>query len=521
MQSLWTAAILGLFVCGAGAMPSPLIHLPFAVPGEAPSWAIWEGNPIRVAGPVGEALAFDGGDDRLMFTPRAVAAMSQLAQGTIAFWFRFEDVLSRQAILPLFYLGMPEEGREHNLMVIEVGHRRPGNRKLYVTWVEGDRVVLCYDTGFQLEPGRWYHFALVVGEFGNTGYLDGEELVGRHYNFGHAGMRRFLADVLSPELAALGYGKTARSKSPRFLHLAGAMDEFFIFPQPLTGEEIAALYAAGDPPAPTDSPQVLRNLVYREVDGLQLKLDLYYPDSGSSPYPLVIYVHGGGWTGGGKGGGAGLRFLPQFLAAGFALASVDYRLAPSWQFPAMIEDVRCAIRFLRAKAGKLRLDPDRIGIFGTSAGGHLAALAGVLPEEQFSPDCLPQVSARVGAVASFYGPADLPRLFQAGGRGKLARVFGVEDPQDPTLRQASPVAWTSADDPPFLLVHGTEDRVVPLEQSELLAVALREAGVEVELLVVKRAGHGLAPVGGTPEPGLEEVARRLIDFFQAALSTTR
>jgi len=500
---------------GVGAEPEPLLHLPFAGPGGGEGWVSWEGNPETVPGPVGQAVAFDGRDDRLIFSPQALAAMKELGQGTIAFWFRFEDVLHRQAILPLFYFGMAGERDEHNLLVIEIGHRRPGNRKLYVTWVAEDRVVLCFDTGFNLEPGQWYHFALVVSKQGNTGFLDGKELVERHYNFGHAGMRRFLADVESPQLAALGYGKTARGKSPRFLHLAGALDEFYLFPDPLTEAEIAALYAAGEPPP--GSPQVVRDLVYREAEGIQLKLDIYYPDSGVPPYPLVIYIHGGGWRSGSKSSGAGLRFLPQFLAAGFALASVDYRLAPQWQFPAMIEDVKCTIRFLRAQAGELGLDPERVGLLGTSAGGHLAALAGVLPEEEFSPDCYPQVPARVGAVASFYGPTDLPRLFQEGGQRTLRRVFGVEDPQDPALWAASPVAWVSEDDPPFLLVHGTEDQVVPPEQSQVLAAALREAGVEVELVLVERAGHGLAPAGGTPVPSLDEVAQRLISFFQAVL----
>ena len=464
-----------------------------------------EGGPALVSGPVGQALFFHGVDDRILLSPGDIPHLAGLKTGTIAFWFRFEDVLNRQAILPLVYLGMDEVRERHNLFVIEIGHRMPGNRKLYVTWIRDDRVELCFDSGFNLQPGRWYHFALVVSEAGNTGYLDGQELSGRHYNFGDAGMRRFLADVLSPELFALGYGKTARGKSPRFLYFTGAMDDFRLYSRPLSSEEVAALYRQGAPRL---------DLAYREVDGVQLKLDLFYPSIGAPPYPVVVFIHGGGWVKGSKEGAR--RFRDPLLKRGFAFAAIDYRLAPRWKFPAMIEGAICVVRFLRANSGELGIDPDRIAVLGTSAGGHLAALLGTAPERAFPVDCYPEVSARVQAVVSFYGPTDIPRLL-ADKEAALEGVFGATSADDPLLASASPITWVSPDDPPFLFVHGSEDPVVPLEQSRLLYEELLEAGVPTRFIEVEHAGHGLAPSGGLPSPGWEEVLAAVASFLGSTL----
>lgn len=203
---------------------------------------IIEGDPFLGEGVVGSALFFDGIDDRVVFPENVIEVIAKLKQGTIAFWFKFDYNLDRQEIQPMFYLGVDDERKIPNHFIIEIGHRRPRNLKLYVTWVVNNRVPLCYDSGFNLIPGEWYHLALVVSEQGNTGYLNGVELVRRHYNFGNAGMQMFLADVPAKELFVLGYGKTARGISPNFLYFQGALDEVRIYSRPLSASEVLKLY---------------------------------------------------------------------------------------------------------------------------------------------------------------------------------------------------------------------------------------------------------------------------------------
>ena len=188
---------------------------------------------------------------------------------------------------------------------------------------------------------------------------------------------------------------------------------------------------------------------------VELLMDVYYPESLRSAAPLVIYVHGGGWRGGDKGGVTRWPIVAGLLERGYLFASVNYRLAPQFQFPVMIEDVKCAVRHFRAEAASYGIDPERIGVWGTSAGGHLVALLGTTDgsEGLEGTGGYAGVSSRVQAVVDMYGPIDLASLYEQSGP-LMNAVFGAESADAEILRLASPHTWASSDDPPVLMIHG-------------------------------------------------------------------
>jgi len=234
---------------------------------------------------------------------------------------------------------------------------------------------------------------------------------------------------------------------------------------------------------------IQRDLVYKRVNSAVLTLDLYCPEKVSGPAPVIVWVHGGGWRTGGKKRCPAVALVPD----GYAVASIDYRLSSTAPFPAQIEDCKAAVRWLRANAAKYNLDADRIGVWGMSAGGHLAALLGTsggVPELEGSGDNM-QYSSRVQAVCDVAGPADLPALTNLGPK----RMFAIEGLLGGPLEKdkakaiaASPIHYVSKDDPPFLIVHGEADRVVPVEQSQRFYEELRKAGVNATLKM-PHVGH--------------------------------
>ena len=219
-------------------------------------------------------------------------------------------------------------------------------------------------------------------------------------------------------------------------------------------------------------------------------------------------------------GGQGWLAARELLQRGYVFVAINYRLAPRHKFPAQIEDAKCAIRFLRAQAGKYHLDPDRIAAVGGSAGGHLAALLGTTDRSAGFEGSggWTNESSRVQAVVDMFGPADLFYGVQHKETWAiLAReVFGSKSSEE-ILRRASPVNYVSRDDPPFLLLHGERDGLVPLVQSELMEAALRKAGVPVEFVVVKHAGHCFLPAGRPPSPTDEEIGKLIADFLDRSM----
>jgi acetyl esterase/lipase len=229
-------------------------------------------------------------------------------------------------------------------------------------------------------------------------------------------------------------------------------------------------------------------------------MDICYPLAApKSPSPAIVLIHGGGWTGGDRTDV--MKSMTDCVARGYFCASVGYRFSQVAIFPAQIHDCKCAIRYLRAHAREYNLDADRIGAVGWSAGGHLAALLGTsggVPELE-GDGGWPGVDSRVQAVCDYFGPADFPAWAadkNYGSWGKdaknaLYKLFGGPIPQKLDLaRKASPVTWVSKDDPPFLIIHGTADDIVPYGQSVRLRDELRKAGVPVELITVKDGDHG-------------------------------
>ncbi len=245
--------------------------------------------------------------------------------------------------------------------------------------------------------------------------------------------------------------------------------------------------------------RAIGDLVYAQpLHYRPLRLDLYRP-AADGPHPLVVYVHGGAWVTGTKRQGGPVRDFPavlaQLAARGFVVAAVEYRLDGEAKFPAAIEDVKAAIRFLRAGAAGYGIDPARVGIFGGSAGGQLAALAGTACGAQAlaAPGANGPVSDCVQAAASWYGVHDFRTVPTPPGQTGPAPYLGCPETTCPeeTLRFASPVAYVDGEDPPFLLIHGLADRLVAVSQTEEFEAALKAAGVPVRALYIPGVDHGL------------------------------
>jgi acetyl esterase/lipase len=234
--------------------------------------------------------------------------------------------------------------------------------------------------------------------------------------------------------------------------------------------------------APTaDGVKVTTDVEYGQGGGQPLKLDLYQPAKSDGPVPGLIFIHGGAWAGGSKTDYS--YYGNVFAAKGFAVASISYRLVKVAKYPAAVEDCKCAVRWMRANAKELNIDPDRIGVAGGSAGGHLSMLVG------YSPDVVDfegegghaGVSSCVQCVVNLYGVADLTTDFVRTNEfaNRVCRDFlGKSIDDDLALyQQASPITYVDASDPPTLILHGTVDDVVPIDQGDLLAAKLKATGV--------------------------------------------
>ncbi len=258
--------------------------------------------------------------------------------------------------------------------------------------------------------------------------------------------------------------------------------------------------------------RVTQDVAYATVDGTALLLDAYEPVTKDRERPVVVYIHGGGWKGGDKDGGA--RFLLPLVKAGYVGFSINYRLSGEAQFPAQIHDCKAAIRWVRKHAAEYGGDGTRIGVFGTSAGGHLVALLGTSNgvAQLEGDEGVTGVSSDVQAVCDWFGPSDLARPGMADNPdGLVARLLGAEVRDAPELAaQASPVTFVDPSDPPFLIIHGTKDPLVPFAQSQELRDVLLAAGVSVQLIDVPGGKHGGFE---RTTPDQRELMQAMLAFF--------
>jgi len=248
----------------------------------------------------------------------------------------------------------------------------------------------------------------------------------------------------------------------------------------------------GPPPGAT----VVRDLVYAHAGPREMKLDLYRPEKPNGVVPLVVWIHGGAFLSGSKESREGEAAV--WLAArGYAVASIDYRLSQEALFPAQKEDCEAAVRWLRANAARFGLEGSRIGVFGASAGGHLAAMLGTAGS----------AAGLVQAVVDFYGPTDFNKMDAAALPGGMkhnpadspeSRLIGglIQENPDKVAR-ANPITYVTPAAPPFLILHGDRDPLVPVNQSELLYDALTKDRVPVTFHKIVGAGHG-GPAFNTP-----------------------
>jgi acetyl esterase/lipase len=269
---------------------------------------------------------------------------------------------------------------------------------------------------------------------------------------------------------------------------------------------------AADLPIPADV-SFERGIEYANPDNQHLQLDLARPTSGSGPFPAVLCIHGGGFRAGTREGFDNLCLT--LAQNGFVAATITYRLAPKYQFPAAIHDCKAAVRWLRLNSEKYHIDPKRIGVTGGSAGGHLAQFLGVTAGvKEFEGDQNPGPSSAVSCVVNLYGPSDFTKSYGKsvdahdvlplwlGGNLEQARLRHI---------QASPLNWVTPDAAPTLLIHGTDDKYVAYEQAVWMRDRLHACGVEVQLLTMEGAGHGFKGADA------EKAEKTLIDFFKTHL----
>jgi acetyl esterase/lipase len=257
------------------------------------------------------------------------------------------------------------------------------------------------------------------------------------------------------------------------------------------------------PPRLPENIRAELDLPYADTENPRQRLDLYLPRAPKSdkPLPLVAFVHGGAWQAGDKRTGY-FSIAPLLETGDYACASIGYRLSGEATWPAQIHDCKAAIRWLRANAAKYNLDPDRIGVMGNSAGGHLVAMLGVTGDVSPMEGSLGKftsTSSRVRCVVDQFGTTDFS-VIRSATDGPVSKLLGVDVTKDEqAARSSSPITYVSKDDPPFLFIHGKNDPVVPFSQSEILDAALTKIGVEATLVPVEGGGHGNFGTLAVPE----------------------
>jgi acetyl esterase/lipase len=276
------------------------------------------------------------------------------------------------------------------------------------------------------------------------------------------------------------------------------------------------VFVSGCLPRLPKTIQTDKNIEYGHASGQTLLLDIYRPRQIQRKLPAIVWLYGGAWKMGNK------SFCPiAFMATQqVAIVSINYRLDRVAPFPAQIYDCKGAVRWLRAHADKYNLDPDHIGIFGASAGGHLAALLGTTagdPKMEGEVGGNLEFSNRVQCVCAFYPPTDLNRLVsdprqRVNPDNDVARLIGGPVADNVAKANfASPIFYVNKNSAPFFLMHGGADKLVSTEQSEIFYAALKQAGVEAHLEIVPDKGHGIiAP---------PNVAQKIYQFFDKYLDT--
>lgn len=254
----------------------------------------------------------------------------------------------------------------------------------------------------------------------------------------------------------------------------------------------AALLVAARVPGPPDSIVFEADVPYKQVDGETLHMDFARPKEGDGPFPVVVFIHGGGWRAGDKS-----MFRDGVFSVaqqGCAAVTVQYRFAPKHPFPAQLDDVKDAVRFVRDRAKEWKIDPDRVVAMGGSAGAHLALLLATTGDE--GPKDAKTPSA-VKAAVSIAGPVDLTKPYPDASRFMVEDLLGQGRKDDREAQEkASPLFHLNAGDAPVLLIHGTKDELVPYDQATAFEEACKKAGVEAELFTVKGGNHG----GGADDP---------------------
>lgn len=250
-------------------------------------------------------------------------------------------------------------------------------------------------------------------------------------------------------------------------------------------------------------------------------MDLYLPEGGAGPRPLIVCIHGGGWAGGDRGR---YQWLGEaFAQKGFAAVSVTYRFAPKWRSPAAMEDVQRAVRWLRKNAAQYGIDPERVGAIGGSAGGHLASWLALGDAGDGGDAELAKFSSRVQCVVDCYGPVDLEGMMKSASAPIVEAFLGMPlAGNEEAYRKASPVSHVKPKPPPFLIVHGTMDvgtsrGQVPIEQSTAFQAKLKAAGGEAVLLKLEGAPHGFTHQGAGNKHAQAALAAA-VEFFTRHLS---
>jgi acetyl esterase/lipase len=282
-------------------------------------------------------------------------------------------------------------------------------------------------------------------------------------------------------------------------------------------------------PAASNDIEYLTDLVYGKAGDTELKLDLARPKNGNGPFPAIVCLHGGGWHMGTRK--MYTRWLMELAPQGYVVVTASYRFAPKHPFPSQINDAKCAVRWLRANAERYKVDKDRIGCIGDSAGGHLVCLLGTttMKDGLEGDGGHAEQSSKVQCVVAYYPPTDLTIVHDVIRSGKAPFLEGlyakkvVEDllggPPEKVgaekYQKCSPLCYAGKDAAPMLLVHGTADRLVPIDQSRMLEKKLREAGADVTLLPIEKGGHGFAGKDN------EKAAAAAMQFFARHLRPAR